>query len=436
MARRGLAAHRRRYLTSTLSRDRVRSSTAFLVFLAAHANLTALSGAEVDRQICLDRNTLLSWGYPVSSFAYPFASLDASVKRIAQRCGYVTARAVGSLKSPRSCSHCPVTEDIPPADLYATRTPDDIDTSWSLADLRNTVTRAEAAGGWLAFNFHHVCDSCSPSSVRPAVFEQFVAWLKARSSTSGRTQVRTVQQVVTGAVKPAVAAIQAAPPGRLGVNALKNPTLEGASASSPNVPFCWTATSSGTKKAAYSRTRSAHSGSFASRIDMPSTADGDAKLVPTFDLGDCSPLVAADHVYELGAWYKSTTDVYFTVYQRNAIGQWTYWTQSSRLTAARDWTKATWITPAFPSDAAAASFGLTIDAPGTLIIDDLGFVDATPAAAMPPPLTSGAATTDATDSAAPADQSNAGTWFGIAGIIIAFLGVLAGLLHNYWRRSR
>jgi len=392
-----------------------------------HANLTTLSAAEANRQICQDRQTLLDWGYDVSSFAYPFAAFKASTERIVRGCGYRTARAVGSLRSPDSCARCPATERIPPADLYATRTPKDIDTSWSLADLRNTVSRAEASGGWLTFNFHHVCDSCSPASIRPAVFEQFIAWLASRSSTAARTTVRTVAQVITGGTKPAVAPVPPRPPGAPGVNALRNATLETASGA---LPDCWASASSGSTKATYSRTADAHTGSFASKITVTSRTDGDAKLVPTFDLGDCSPSVSVNGTYEVSAWYKSNTEVYFILYNRNAIGQWSYWTQSPRLPAAKDWTKATWTTPPVPSNASAASFGLTIDSLGTLTVDDLGFTDATPAAAPPqrPP------TPETTDHAA--DETDANSWLGIAGISIAVIAIVAALLHNYWTKAR
>jgi peptidoglycan/xylan/chitin deacetylase (PgdA/CDA1 family) len=401
---------------------------------ATHDRLTAVSPAEANRQICQDRRTLLSWGYKVSSFAYPFSALNDSIEKVVERCGYGTARAVGSLKSPDACARCPVTESVPPADRYATRTPSDIDTRWSLADLRSTVTRAEAAGGWLAFNFHHICDSCSPASIRPAVFDQFIAWLAARSSVA--TAVRTVRQVIGGGVKPAVAPIPAPPPAGHGINALRNPSLETASSINPTLPDCWASASSGTTMATYSRTRDEHRGAYASRISVTSGTDGDAKLVPRFDLGDCSPSVAADHIYEVSAWYKSTTDVYFILYQRNAIGQWAYSMQSPWFPAAKAWTKVTWITPAVPSEMVAASFGLAIDRPGILVIDDLGFVDYTPATAppgTPSPTTTADRGVSPTDAA---DRSDARNWLGVVGIIIAVAGLLAGLVHTQRRKSR
>jgi peptidoglycan/xylan/chitin deacetylase (PgdA/CDA1 family) len=398
-----------------------------------HANLTTLSAAEANRQICQDRKNLLSWGHAVSSFAYPYSAFDTSVKKIAEQCGYRTARAVGSLKSPRACPDCPAAESIPPADLYATRTPADIDTSWSLDDLRNIVTGAEASGGWLTFNFHHLCDSCSPASIRPDVFEQFIAWLTPRSSTSVRTTVRTVQQVIPGTVAPAVAPIAPRPPAAPGVNALRNSTLETASRTDPHLPDCWTFTTSGTDKATYARTTEAHTGTFASRITMPSGTGGDAKLVATFDLGDCSPSVAGEHTYEVSAWYKSTTtEVYFTLYRRNAIGQWTYWTQSPPLKTAKGWTRAAWKTPPVPNGTVAASFGLTLAGPGTITTDDLGFVDNTPAAA-PPPAKSADRIEYSTD---PVEQSHPAGWLGIGGITIALMGLIAGLLDSYRTKRR
>jgi hypothetical protein len=101
--------------------------------------------------------------------------------------------------------------------------------------------------------------------------------------------------------------------------------------------------------------------------------------------------------------------------------------------AAKDWTKAIWITPPVPSEAVAASFGLTLAGPGTLTTDDLGFVDKTPAAAPPktPPSTEAADPIDHS-----ADESDAGDWLSLGFITIALMGLIAGLLDNYWARRR
>jgi hypothetical protein len=116
---------------------------------------------------------------------------------------------------------------------------------------------------------------------------------------------------------------------------------------------------------------------------MTSHTAGTAKLVPRFDLGQCSLQVAPGRTYQVSAWYKSDVPVFFTVYRRNPIGQWNYWAQSPRRPPSRGWTRATWTTPAVPSAAVAVSFGLTMDSVGTLITDDYGLADNTPTPAPP-----------------------------------------------------
>ena len=55
----------------------------------------------------------------------------------------------------------------------------------------------------------------------------------------------------------------------------------------------------------YTRVNDAHSGNFGERVTMTSRKDGDAKLVPLMDLGECSSQVASGRNYEVSAWYKS-----------------------------------------------------------------------------------------------------------------------------------
>jgi len=345
-----------------------------------HLSLISLSADEANRQICTDRNTLLSWGFVVTSFAYPFSDINLSVESTVQSCGYNTARAVGGLRSPHSCTDCAATEPIPPDDPYATRTPADIDTTWTLQDLKKTVTRAEADGGWLALNFHHVCDGCDTRSIRAGVLDQFLAWLQPRSRPTIRTTVKTVQQVVTGSVKAPVTPAPPPPPGDPGVNTVRNASLETVSPVNPNLPKCFNSSGYGTNEVTYARVNDAHSGDFGERVRMTSRTNGDAKLMTLMDLGECSSQVASGRSYELSAWYKSNVDVFFSLHKRNAVGEWSYSTQSPRFAPASKWTRATWISPT-PADAVAVSFGLTIDSVGTMTTDDYGFADA---AKLPP----------------------------------------------------
>ena len=340
----------------------------------SHQDLTTLSADEQSRQICQDRNTLLSWGYPVTSFAYPFANLDPAVEAVARGCGYNSARAVGDLRSPESCADCPTTEAVPPVDPYAIRTPDDIGVTTTLAQLQALVEAAEVDGGWLPLNLHHVCSSdCPAESIPPTVLDGFLAWLAPRTSIG--TTVKTVHQVIGGAVRDPVDPVAPPPPGDPGVNTVRNPSLETVSTLEANLPDCWSAAGYGTNTVTSTRVTDAHTGSYGSRIEVSSLTDGDAKLVPRLDLGDCSSQVAQGRNYRVSAWYKSDVPVFFTLYQRAAIGRWRYWTQSPPLAPQADWTQATWITPVPPATAVAASFGLTIDRVGTLVTDDYSFAD-------------------------------------------------------------
>ncbi|GAB3412011.1 polysaccharide deacetylase family protein [Flindersiella endophytica] len=339
-----------------------------------HQSLITLSPAEANRQVCTDRNTLTSWGYRVTSFAYPFADVNDTAKSIVQQCGYNTGRAVGDIWSPETCTDCPNAESVHPLDPYALRTPDDIDTTWSLAELKQSVQRAERNGGWLVYNLHHVCDGCNPLAISPTVLNQFLSWLSSRWLIQG-TYVRTVDQVVGGTVKPTVTPAAPPAPQGPGVNVARNPSLETPGDGSGN-PECWSPSGYGTNTPSFARVPDAHTSSWAERVTISSLTDGDAKLVPRFDLGECSPLVQTGHSYTVKVWYKSSAEVFFTMYQRNAIGQWAYWTQSPRLPAAADWTEATWTTPAVPSGMVATSFGLTLDSVGTLTTDDYSFADA------------------------------------------------------------
>jgi hypothetical protein len=175
---------------------------------------------------------------------------------------------------------------------------------------------------------------------------------------------------------PAVTPAPPPPPGGPGVNTVRNPSLENVSPVNANLPECFTNSAGyGTNSVTFTRVHDAHSGSFGEQVTVTKRKDGDAKLGPLMDLGECSSQVASGRSYEVSAWYKSNVEVYFALYKRNALGQWSYWTQSPRIAPASRWTRATWISPTSPGDAVAVSFGLAIDSVGTLTTDDYGFAD-------------------------------------------------------------
>jgi large repetitive protein len=331
----------------------------------SHLNLAALTPDGQRRQICNDRATLMSWGFPVKNFAYPFSSFDSDTLGIVAECGYNSARLVGGLVSGSNCNGCPLADTIPPADPYQVRAPDSIKTDTSLAALEKYVTQAEnGGGGWVPLVFHHVCDACDPNSIKPSDFASFISWLAARPGT---TTVQTVDQVIGGQLNPAPATI---PPGP-GTSELQNPGLE-IDANSDSVPDCWQTAGFGTNSATFSRSTDAHTGTFAERLAMTSFTDGGRRLVVRQDDGACSPAIVGGDRATLSAWYKSDQPVRMSVFYRDGSDVWHPWNTSPAFPASTSYRQATYLTPALPADAIGISFGLTLQAVGTLVTDDYG----------------------------------------------------------------
>ena len=336
-----------------------------------HPYLTHLSTDEATREVCGSRDTLLGWGFPVTDFAYPYSDTSSAVKAIVQQCGYNSARMSEDLRGPDSClSGCPLTDAIPPADPYVIDTPDSVRDNWTLSDLKNLVTGAQSQGGWLPLVFHHVCDAdCNSYSISPADLSAFLAWLSTQN-----VSVQTVQQVMGGPVTPAVSAPQVQPAAP-GVNGVANPSLETADQFNTGLPACWRASTSGTNDASYAETSSGHSGAVAETVTIGSYTSGDAKLITGQDLGQCAPGAVPGDAYVASGWYQSTIPTRFVFWYRDANGGWHYWTQSPQFAASSSWTQARWATPAVPSNATALSFGMNIQAAGTLSTDDYSLAD-------------------------------------------------------------
>ena len=356
-------------------------------------DLPTLSNDEAERQMCTGRNVLLSDGFQVTDFAYPFADLNAADETLAKTCGFNSARGVGNIEDPAGPCHfpdCPYAESIPPADPYQINTPDDVEQTTTLNTLEQTVTNAENnGGGWLAFNLHQICDKgtsgCDPVySFSPTLFNSFLTWLQGQASNGA--QVKTVQQVIGGSVQPAVTP-PTVPPAPAGTNALVNPNLTTADTANPANPQCWTPESYGTNSPSYSySTTGGATGGGQETITMNNLSSGDAKLITTEDLGQCAPTTVTGDTYQLSVSYKSTVPVFLTVYGRAANGTWSYWTQSPTFAASSGWTTATWRTPQVPSTVTALSFGMTIPSNGTLSTSNYSAVDqgSGPPPAAPP----------------------------------------------------
>ena len=378
-----------------------------------HPDMATLNSAEAIRQACESRATLTSWGFPITSFAYPFASMNATAKSAVQGCGYNSARNLGDIETRFGCAGCGFAETVPPVDPFELRVPDQVDSTWTLADLQNTVMNAEnTTGGWVGFTFHHVCANCDVEglNITPALFQSFAEWLAARPTTHN-TSVRTVNQVVGGAVKPLVSTTLPPAPGP-GVNGVVNPSLE--QLGTNGVPDCWITAGFGANAPTFSTVAPGRTGSVAERLVMSNYVDGDAKLIFTMDFGTCAPTVTPGHRYSLRAWYTSTTVTQFAVYLRNSIGAWEYWTSSPYFAAASSYSQAIWDSDPIPAGYTGISFGLNLFGNGTLVTDDYALYDlvGAPGAIVPAtPTITGTPRVGATLTAAPGSWTPAGVGF-------------------------
>jgi hypothetical protein len=164
------------------------------------------------------------------------------------------------------------------------------------------------------------------------------------------------------------------PAAAVGVNALANPLLQ-TSDGSGTAPSCWTGAGWGSNNPTYSWTPTGGHNGGQETITMTGWVNGDAKLIPSFDNGNCAPTVTPGVRYRISLYYKSTVPVFITLYGRDANGNWSYWTQSPTVAAAGDWTQATWTTPVVPGTTTGMSFGMTLAGNGTLSTSDYSLVN-------------------------------------------------------------
>lgn len=354
-----------------------------------HPHLPSLSDDEQRRQICNDRVNLASHGFTVSDFAYPYGEYDATTQQTLRDCGYSSARlvdgiatsdkCVGECPSSPSCTTtaCPYAESIPPADVYAIRTPGAVGAAQTLAGVEAQITAAAAhSGGWVNLVFHQLCDKCDSQRMSVRNFVSLLDWLSSRASSG--VVVATVRDVVgTNSVPPTSGPPAPAP--RSGSQLLENSSLEHWTG---GVPACFERGGYGDNDVSFERTPNAHSGRAAMKVKITRYISGDQKLVTSQDQGDCSPSVVPGHRYHVGVWYETDVKATITLFYRDATGRWVYWTSSPTWPTSTTWHDASWTTPPAPSDAKALSFGMTIAQVGTITTDD--YVVSSGSSGLPP----------------------------------------------------
>ena len=167
-----------------------------------HANIQPLSTAEATAEVCDDRATLMgwgvTWGFTVTSFAYPFGSYDANSEGVVTSCGYDSARTVSGVSI--HVGKDKIGETLPPLDAYATRTPPNPKKATKLSTMKQYVLNAEAAATgeslWIQFVFHRYCEAhCGAYTVQPAKFAALLDFLEAET-VDGRVSVLTTAEAI------------------------------------------------------------------------------------------------------------------------------------------------------------------------------------------------------------------------------------------------
>ncbi|WP_082207342.1 polysaccharide deacetylase family protein [Corallococcus macrosporus] len=340
-----------------------------------HGELLTMAPQAQRQEICEDRLRLLSWGFAPTSLAFPFGSNDAAVNQMAAACGYNSARDVRGLVD--TCGSCPPAETIPPFDPYELRTPATVTRDDGLETMQAWVTSAEAAGGgWVIIVFHFVEPDCTKHTycVKTDVLREFMGWLSQRASLG--TEVRTVQDIMGGAARPAVHPV----PQERGA-ALKNPSLE-AEENVDGVPDCWQLGPAYGGTVRMERSAEAHSGVWSYRLERLD-ASGDAPSLHVLrDDGTCAPSVTPGHGARVSVWYRSSTPLHLKASVQGLDGTWREWERGPSLPPAEAWTEASWVLPiALPADAGGLSVGVAMEGAGWALVDDFGLEATTAPAA-------------------------------------------------------
>jgi hypothetical protein len=216
-------------------------------------------------------------------------------------------------------------------------------------------------GGWVQLTWHGLCpNDCIDIASSADQFEQFVGWL-AEQQAQGRLLVRTVGDVIGG---PVASAVIPPPSSATLVNGDLKDSHDGA------VP-CWLQSSYGTNKPGFF-TAPGPDGHPAERVTVRDYHDGEAGLLSGQDLGSCAVAVGPGDTPTVSARYESSIPTRFVAHYRTERGNWFYSTGGPILSAAKDWTTATWKVPPAPKGATAISFGLVIAGNGEIRTADYG----------------------------------------------------------------
>jgi peptidoglycan/xylan/chitin deacetylase (PgdA/CDA1 family) len=159
----------------------------------SHTKLSEVRGADLKEEICQDRLNLLTYGFEITSFAYPYGIHDEESRQAVAECGYNNARTVAD--GP---------DLISPENSFALKAMPYIVQDTAFAKMTRYVSGVEKeGGGWAIFVFHHVCDNCDQYAVSYDTFSRFADWLGHQQEANG-LKIKTVDEVIGGEVQPGV----------------------------------------------------------------------------------------------------------------------------------------------------------------------------------------------------------------------------------------
>jgi peptidoglycan/xylan/chitin deacetylase (PgdA/CDA1 family) len=354
-----------------------------------HLSLTDVPEAERIREILGDRAQLLHLGIAVRSFAYPYghvedddAALGASVLELTRRSGYTSGRDTNGFVLDDCERRGP--ESLPPADPFVVRSVRSVNEPAAGEALRTPEDTAETllgwiartaacGGGWLPLVFHHLAADCSDESYcfrfdeldrLAAALESSVHCPDVNADGCFRVQVATVSDAI------GVTELAPAPE----VPGLRNASLERALESGETECIRRTGASD---EAVFSRSELANTGDVSERLELTSF-EATAELGVQRDYGECAIFASEGRSYELSLHYRAEPDgdaptLRFVTYRLTADYEWLRW-ESGNTFAARnsgDWVRVAFATAAVPSDTIAISFGLRLESPGAINVDDL-----------------------------------------------------------------
>lgn len=359
-----------------------------------HLSLTDVPQVERVRELAGDRAQLLALGIEARSFAYPYGhvedddlSLGEPVLEIARQSGYTSARDTNGFDL-ENCSPGP--ESLPPADAFilrstrsvnepppgeATRSPlDDADTLLGWVD-----RAASCGGGWLPLVFHHLHADCSSPEAAEAYCFDFAELdrLAAELATGtrcpeGSEDPESCYRVAVATVSDGIGSTELAPAPE--VPGLRNASLERSLDSGETECIRRT----GESGASFGRSELAHSGAASERVELEQAAEAPAELGLQRDFGECAIFASEGHRYQLSLHYRAEPadeppTLRMILYRLSSDYEWLRWESGNAFTppAPGEWVRLEATSSPVPPGTLAISFGLRIESPGALNIDDL-----------------------------------------------------------------